>query len=149
MKRAAIRIDVLTIFPKMFQGVFSGSLLGKAREKKRIDLRVHDLRDYADDQHRTLDDRPFGGGPGMVLKPEPVFRALRALGVPEKKRKNTGPWVVYPSPQGRPFTQKRADQWSGKKHLVLLCGRYEGIDERLFPWIDEEISLGDVVYAGG
>lgn len=143
-----LRIDVLTLFPRMFDGAFTESLLGKAREKKLVDLRVRDIRDHADDKHRTADDRPYGGGPGMVMKPEPVYQALRAAGVSAKKRRG-GPTVIYLSPQGAPLTQPLADSLARKKRLVLLCGHYEGIDERLLEWIDLEVSVGDVVYTGG
>ena len=148
-KRPAIRVDVLTLFPKMFEGPFSESLLGKAQARGFVDLRVHDLRSFTTDRHRTMDARPYGGGPGMVMLAEPIFRALRSLGVPARKRKNRGPTVVFLSPQGKPLTQNRAAGLSKKKRLILLCGHYEGIDERLFSWIDEEISVGDVVYTGG
>jgi tRNA (guanine37-N1)-methyltransferase len=149
-KKQILRIDVLTIFPKMFDGVFSESLLGKAQQKGLVDLRVRDLRDHTDDKHRTVDDRPYGGGPGMVMKPEPLFQALRDMGVPAKKKKTAkAPLVIYLSPQGVPFTQDLANRLSREKHLVLLCGHYEGIDERLFEWIDLEICVGDVVYTGG
>jgi tRNA (guanine37-N1)-methyltransferase len=144
-----MRIDVLTIFPKMFEGPFSESLLGKARQKGLVDLRVTDIRDHADNKHRSVDDRPYGGGPGMVMMAEPLFRALRACGVPARKSAGKGPAVIYLSPQGRPLTQKLADELAKKKRLVLLCGHYEGIDERLSPWIDLEISVGEAVYTGG
>jgi tRNA (guanine37-N1)-methyltransferase len=139
----------------MFHGVFSESLLGKACDKGLVDLQVHNIRDYATDKHHTVDDRPYGGGPGMVMKPEPIFRALRALGVPARKSRGKAPrvedpWVIYLSPQGSPLTQDLADTLAAKYHrLILICGHYEGIDERLFPWIDLEVSVGDVVYTGG
>jgi tRNA (guanine37-N1)-methyltransferase len=149
-KKPVLRIDVVTIFPKMFQGVFSESLLGKACAKGLADLRVHDLRDHSDDKHRTVDDRPFGGGPGMVLKAEPVFRALRALGVPARKTaRRRGPLVIHLSPQGRPFRQADAAALAREKRIILLCGHYEGFDERLSRWVDLEISVGDAVYTGG
>ncbi|MBI4395689.1 MAG: tRNA (guanosine(37)-N1)-methyltransferase TrmD [Elusimicrobia bacterium] len=144
-----MRMDVLTIFPKMFPGVLSESLLGKAREKGLVDLRVQDIREHAEDKHRTVDDRPYGGGPGMVMKPEPLLRALRAVGVPEKKGKTSTPFVIYLSPQGVPLTQSLADDLARKKRLVFLCGHYEGVDERIFDWIDLEVSIGDVVLTGG
>ncbi len=144
-----MRIDILTIFPKMFDHVFSESLIGKAQEKKRVSIHAHNIRTHAHDKHRTVDDRPYGGGPGMVMKPEPIFQALRQLGVPVKKKKNSGPWVIHLSPQGKPLTQKKVNRLADKKHLILICGHYEGIDERLFNWIDEEISVGDAVYTGG
>jgi tRNA (guanine37-N1)-methyltransferase len=145
--RPVLRIDVLTIFPRMFEGAFSESLLGKARDKGLVDIRVHDLRDFTDDKHRTVDDRPFGGGPGMVMKPEPIFQALRALGAARKSKAR--PRVIYLSPQGRPFDQRLAVSLSKEKRLVLLCGHYEGIDERLSDFIDMEIALGDAVFTGG
>lgn len=144
-----LRIDVLTIFPKMVDAVLSESLIGKARDKKLLDLRVVDIRAFSDDKHKTVDDRLYGGGAGMLLKPEPLYRALRSVGVPHRKKRGKAPWVIYLSPQGNPFTQKIAEDLSKRKHLVLLCGHYEGIDERLFRWIDSEISLGEVVYTGG
>lgn len=145
-----LRIDILSIFPKMFDGPLTESLIGKAREQGRVDLRVMDIRDYTDDvKHHRVDDRPFGGGPGMVLRAEPVYKALRACGVPAKKKKGSGPIVIFMSPQGHPLTQALADGLAKKKHLVLLCGHYEGIDERLHEWIDFEVSVGDVVYTGG
>ncbi len=133
----------------MFEGVFTESLLGKARQKGLLDIRVRDIRDHADDRHRTVDDRPYGGGPGMVMKPEPLFRALRAAGVPARKRKGRGPWVVYLSPQGEPLTHGLAKSLARKKHLVLVCGHYEGVDERILDWVDAEVSVGDAVYTGG
>lgn len=131
----------------MFEGVFGESLLSKAREKGLVDLRVHDLRDHTDDKHRTADDRPYGGGPGMVMKPEPLYRSLKHVGATRKSKGR--PTVIYMSPQGRPLDQKLADQLSLQKRLVLICGHYEGIDERVMEWVDMEVSLGDVVLTGG
>jgi tRNA (guanine37-N1)-methyltransferase len=148
-RRSPFRVDVLTIFPRMFEGFFSESLLGKARQKGLADLRVHDIREHAEGRHRNVDDRPYGGGPGMVLMAEPVFRALRAAGVPEKPRKRSGPFVVFLSPQGKPLTQSLVRELGRKKHLVLLCGHYEGVDERVFDWIDLEVAVGEAVYTGG
>lgn len=151
----ALRIDVLTLFPRMFAGVFSESLLGRARDRKLVDLRISDIRDFALDKHRTADDRPYGGGPGMVLKPEPLWGALKSVGAgtPLKGlggRKNARrPTVIYLSPQGRPLTQPLADELAKKKRLVLIAGHYEGIDERIFDWVDFEVSVGDVVLTGG
>lgn len=148
--KAALGIDILTIFPRMFEGPLTESLVGKARERGRVDVRILDIRDFTDDEkHRTVDDRTYGGGPGMVMKAEPIFRAFRACGVPAAKKKGKGPLVVYMSPQGRPLTQALADELAKKKRLVILCGHYEGIDERLHDWIDLEVSVGDVVYTGG
>jgi tRNA (guanine37-N1)-methyltransferase len=152
----ALRIDVLTLFPRMFAGVFSESLLGRAQDRKLVDLRVSDIREFARDKHRTADDRPYGGGPGMVLKPEPLWGALKALGAGAPLRGKGArtsnarrPMVIYLSPQGRPLTQPLADELAKKKRLVLIAGHYEGIDERIFDWVDMEVSVGDVVLTGG
>jgi tRNA (guanine37-N1)-methyltransferase len=131
----------------MVAGPMGESLMGRAQEAGLIDIRVHDLRRWSDDlRHRKVDDRPFGGGAGMVLRPEPLYRALKDLGALKKKDK---PWVVYLSPQGRRFDQTKAKQLGKKRRIILLCGHYEGIDERVMAWVDEEISVGDVVLTGG
>lgn len=130
----------------MFQGPLEESLIGRAREKKLLDIRVHSLRKWSDDpRHQKVDDRPFGGGAGMVIRPEPIYRALKELGTGKRSKV----WVVYLSPQGRVLTQKRACELSKKKRLILLCGHYEGIDERVMEWVDEEVSIGDYVLTGG
>jgi tRNA (guanine37-N1)-methyltransferase len=131
----------------MFEAVLSESILKRAQAKGLVEVRVHDIRDWATDRHRTCDDRPFGGGPGMVLKPEPIDRAFRAvLGA----RKPKGARTVLLSPGGAPFTQEKAERLARVKRLVLLSGRYEGVDERVSRlWIDEEISIGDYVLSGG
>ena len=136
---AKLRIDVLTLFPKMFECIFSESILGKAQKNKIITIKVHDLRTYSRDKHRKVDDRPYGGGSGMVIKAEPVHRAI----------KDIGGRVILLSPQGKQFTQKCAMSLSKYRHLLLVCGRYEGIDERIMKDIDEEISIGDYVLTGG
>ena len=151
----ALRIDVLTLFPRMLEGVFSESLLGKARDKKLADVRVWDIRDFALDRHRQADDRPYGGGPGMVLKPEPLYSALKAVGAGAPlrgkgaRRSTRRPTVIYMSPQGRPLTQSLADELARKKRVVVIAGHYEGIDERILDWVDVEVSVGDVVLTGG
>ncbi|HOW27662.1 MAG TPA: tRNA (guanosine(37)-N1)-methyltransferase TrmD [Elusimicrobiota bacterium] len=149
MKRQPLTIDILTLFPKMFQGVFTESLIGKAQEKGLVRIQVHDIRTQATDRHRTADDRPFGGGPGMVLKPDPVFRTFRTLGIPADPKRKRRSTVVYLSPQGRRLDQKLVEFLSARKHLVLLCGHYEGVDERLMDWVDLEVSVGDAVLTGG
>lgn len=128
----------------MFQGPLTESLLGRAREKAQIDVRIHNLRDYTDDvRHKKVDDRPYGGGAGMVIRAEPIYRALKSL-------KHAGkPYIVYLSPQGRRLTQAKAQSLAKKSWLVLLCGHYEGIDERAMSLVDEEISIGDFVLTGG
>jgi tRNA (guanine37-N1)-methyltransferase len=146
-----VRIDIVTIFPEFF-GVLDVSLLGKARQQKLLDARVHDLRDFTHDRHRTVDDTPYGGGAGMVMKPEPWGEALDALlGDAEP-----GTVMVVPSPAGTPFTQAQARELALAPRLVFTCGRYEGIDQRVIdhartrPNVEvREISLGDYVLNGG
>jgi tRNA (guanine37-N1)-methyltransferase len=142
-----VRIDVVTIFPDALKPFFEAALLGKASERGLVDIRVHDLRDHTTDKHRKVDDEPFGGGPGMVMTPEPFFRAVEAIA---SERKPDDPRVVLLSPQGRPLTQKVARELAGLSWLVLLCGRYEGVDERVAVHLaDDELSIGDYVLAGG
>ena len=138
-----MRIDVLTLFPAMFAGPLDVSIVQRARSSGILDLHIHNLRDYTHDRHKTVDDRPFGGGPGMVLKPEPVFEAVESLARP-------GMRVILFSPAGRPFTQSVARELSGFQHLVLICGSYEGVDERVRETlVHEELSLGDFVLTNG
>ena len=137
------RIDVVTLFPGMFPGVLDESMLRVAQERKAVDIRVVDLRNYAEGRHRVADDYPFGGGGGMVLKPEPLFAAVDALRGPESR-------VVLLCPQGPTFTQATAERLARVPHLVLLCGHYEGVDERVrAELVDEELSIGDYVVTGG
>ena len=139
-----MRIDIVTIFPEYFSGPLDAALLGKARAKGLLDIRVHDLRAHTTDRHRTVDDEPFGGGPGMVMKPEPWFEAVEAIGGWEAARR------VLLTPAGRRFDQRAAERLSTEAHLVLMCGRYEGIDERVATGLaTDEISIGDYVLAGG
>ncbi|MEA5001477.1 MAG: tRNA (guanosine(37)-N1)-methyltransferase TrmD [Endomicrobiaceae bacterium] len=148
-----MRIDILTIFPEMFEGPLTCSLLAKAREKKILDINCSDIRSFTKDKHNTVDDRPFGGGPGMVMKPEPIYSALKSLGVKKKnslyKKPLKKPYVIYMSPQGQKLDTQKVKKLSKYEHLVLLCGHYEGIDERVMSWVDEEISIGDYVLTGG
>jgi len=138
-----MRIDVVTLFPGMFPGVLDESMLRVARERGAAEIRVVDLRDYTEGRHRVADDYPFGGGGGMVLKPEPLFTAVEALREP-------GSHVVLLCPQGPTFTQSTAERLAGAGHLVLLCGHYEGVDERVrTQLVDEEVSIGDYVLTGG
>ncbi len=137
------RIDVLTLFPRMLDGFLAESILGKGVERELISVRVHDLRAWTTDKHRTADDRPFGGGAGMVLKPEPVFAALEALQSPGALR-------VYLTPDGVPLSPKIAERLSKEEHLILLSGHYEGIDQRIRDGaIDLELSIGDYVLTNG
>lgn len=138
-----MRVDVFTIFPEIFEGPLSASLLARAVAAGMLDVRVHDLRDWTTDRHRSVDDESFGGGPGMVLKPEPVFAAVESLD-PDRGR------VVLLSPAGRRLDQALVTELAAEEHLTLLCGRYEGVDERVVEGLPaEEISIGDYVMSGG
>ncbi|HWL38402.1 MAG TPA: tRNA (guanosine(37)-N1)-methyltransferase TrmD [Frankiaceae bacterium] len=140
-----MRVDVVTIFPEFF-GPLDVSLLGKARERGLVDLRVHDLREHTGDVHRTVDDAPFGGGPGMVMKPEPWYAAMAKVAGSGDGR----PRVVVPTPSGRLLTQSLVEELAAEPWLAIACGRYEGIDRRVIDrWADDEVSLGDYVLAGG
>ncbi|MBU1924511.1 MAG: tRNA (guanosine(37)-N1)-methyltransferase TrmD [Candidatus Omnitrophica bacterium] len=137
-----MQIDVLTLFPRMFEGILNESILKRAQENKKAKIKVHDLRRWTHDKRRTVDDKPYGGGPGMVIKPEPVYEACDAL-----CRKNTH--VILLTPQGRTFNQKIAWQLLKRKHILLICGHYEGFDERIRMLAKEEISIGDYVLTCG
>lgn len=139
-------IDVLTIFPGMFRGPWDESIIKRAREKGLVEVRTWDIRDFSVDKHRTVDDYSFGGGTGMVMKPEPIFRAVEEV---QKFRSSRG-WIILMCPQGRVFDQEKARTLSRQEHLIILCGHYEGIDERVRQYlVDEEISIGDYVLTGG
>ena len=132
-----MRIDVLTLFPGMFAGPLDESIIRRARDEGRLDLRIVNLRDYAHDRHKTVDDRPFGGGPGMLLKPEPIFEAVASLRGADTR-------VILLSPVGRVFNQAIARELAAATHLLLLCGSYEGVDERVrAALVDDELSAGD------
>ena len=138
-----MKIDVLTLFPAMFAGPLDESIIKRARAAGLLDLKIHNLRDWAHDRHKTVDDRPFGGGPGMLLKPEPLFEAIEEL-----KRKSTR--VVLLSPAGRKFNQQIARELAAQKHLLLVTGHYEGFDERVRERLaDDELSIGDYVLTNG
>lgn len=138
-----MRIDVLTLFPGMFSGPLDESIIRRARDQGLLDLRMHNFREWTHDRHRTVDDRPFGGGPGMLMKPEPIFEAVESLRGPETR-------VVLLSPVGRRFTQSIAMELAALPHLVLLCGSYEGVDERVREYlVDDELSIGDYVLTNG
>ncbi|MCA9972352.1 MAG: tRNA (guanosine(37)-N1)-methyltransferase TrmD [Anaerolineales bacterium] len=138
-----MQIDILTLFPGMFPGYLNESILGRAQALGRLAVRVHNLRDHAEGRHRVTDEPPFGGGGGMVLKPEPIFRAVEALAP------GAAP-VILTSPQGRPFTQQVAQELAAHARLLILCGRYEGMDERVRAHlVTHEISIGDYVLTGG
>ena len=137
-------IDVITIFPRMFDSPFAESIIHRAREREQFTLRVHNLRDYCSDRHRVVDDYPYGGGAGMVMRPEPAFRALQSLRDPQC----TGE-VLLPSPSGKPFTQDLAQHLATLQQLIIFCPHYEGLDERVNTLVDREISLGDYILTGG
>jgi len=138
-------VDVITIFPEMFAGPMSTSIVGSARERGLLELRLHDLRDYTSDRHRTTDDYPYGGGPGMVMKPEPLVAAIQSA----RDLEPDGAPVAILTPSGRPFDQAQARTLGALDRLILVCGRYEGIDERVFAHADMTISIGDYVLTGG
>ena len=139
-----MRIDILTLFPEMFTGVLSSSILGKASEKEIVEFHVGNFRDFSESKHGTVDDTPYGGGGGMVLKPEPLFRAVEAMSTDKKPR------VILMCPQGVPYNQKLAEELAQEEHLVFICGHYEGYDERIREHlVTDEISIGDYVLTGG
>ena len=141
-----MKFDIVTIFPRMIEAALQDGILGRAIQRGLVDVAVHDLRDFTDDRHRVVDDVPYGGGPGMVLKPEPVFKAVETI----SQERGTPTAVILTSPQGRPFSHVEAERLSGLDHVALLCGRYEGIDERVRERLaTEEISIGDYVLTGG
>ncbi|MEK3882110.1 tRNA (guanosine(37)-N1)-methyltransferase TrmD [Paenibacillus sp. PL2-23] len=141
-----MRIDVLTLFPEMFEGVFGSSILGKAKEKGLVSLEAINFRQYSTNKHSTVDDYPYGGGGGMVLKPEPVFAAVEEL----QARSESKTRVILMCPQGESFTQRKAEELAKEEHLVLICGHYEGYDERIREHlVTDELSIGDYVLTGG
>ncbi len=147
-----LKIDVLTIFPEYFSEIFEFGIIRRAKLAGIVEINIHDIREYATDKHKMVDDRPFGGGDGMVLKPEPLFAAIENLiGTSERDAYHTGTRVVMLTPQGKPLKQADAGELAGDtKHLILICGRYEGIDERVNEaLVTDEISIGDYVLSGG
>lgn len=137
-----MRIDILTLVPQMFQGPLSESLLKKAQEKGLLSLNIVNIRDFTADKHKTADDTPYGGGPGMVMKPGPIAKALSQFSSRDSH-------VILMCPTGRPLTQEMIKALAKQKHLIILCGHYEGVDERIKELVDEEISIGDYVLTGG
>lgn len=149
MKNKALRFDILTIFPGMFSCYLDESMMKRAKARKLIDIRVHDLRAWATSKHRQVDDRLFGGGPGMLLKVEPIYRALKALKALRSTAKKR-PYVILLSPRGTRFTQRVAERLVKHERIVFVCGRYEGVDQRVTDHlVDEEVSIGDFVLTGG
>ena len=137
-----MKIDILTLFPKMFEGFLTESIIGRAIKNNKVEINIHNIRDYSKDPHKKVDDYGFGGGQGMVLMPQPIFDAVEDL-------KKEDSLVILLTPQGKPFKQQMAYQLKENKHLILICGHYEGFDERIRTLADIEISLGDFVLTGG
>jgi tRNA (guanine37-N1)-methyltransferase len=148
-----MKFEIVTIFPDFFRGPLDYGIVRRAREAELIEILIHDLRAFTADRHKTVDDRPFGGGEGMVLKPEPLFDCVESLGMASREQRIAGgtkETVVLLSPQGRMFTQSVAEEMAQLERIVLICGRYEGVDERVAEGLaDQEISIGDYVLSGG
>lgn len=136
-------IDIITLFPQMFAGPFEESMLKRAQDKGILEITIHDLRQWAGDERGTVDDKPYSGGPGMILMVEPIYRALESLRRPTREK------IILLTPQGKKFSQDRARELSKLDHLILIAGHYEGFDERVRSLVDEEISIGDYVLTGG
>lgn len=143
-----MRIDVVTLFPEMFRGPLDSSIIGRARERGLLSIHLWNIRDFADDKHRVVDEPPYGGGPGMILKAPPVYRAVEHIWE-HHAAPGTKPYTILMSPQGVPLKQSRVRELAQMPHLVLLCGHYEGIDERVRYLADDEISIGDYILTGG
>jgi tRNA (guanine37-N1)-methyltransferase len=140
-----MKFKIITIFPRIFDSYLNESIIGRAQANKIISVKTSDLRDYATDKRRSVDDTPYGGGAGMVMKVEPLYKAIKAA----VKRKNPKRKIILLSAKGRPWTQELAKKYSQLDELVFICGRYEGVDERILNFIDEEVSVGDYVLTGG
>ncbi|MFH0852788.1 MAG: tRNA (guanosine(37)-N1)-methyltransferase TrmD [bacterium] len=144
-----MRFDIITIFPTIFDSYCQESIIKRARQKKLLDLRIHDLRKFTKDKHRKTDDRPYGGGPGMVMNIQPIDRALRKIVGPKLPLKSKKKQVILLTPQGKFFTQKTAQSLSDIDQVILVCGRYEGFDERVRALVNQQISIGPYVLTGG
>ena len=141
-----MRIDILTLFPEMFDGVFNGSILKRAQEREAVQLNTVNFRDFSENKHKKVDDYPYGGGAGMLLAPQPIFDAVEHV----KRQSTETPRVILMCPQGEPFTQAKAEELANEKHLIFVCGHYEGFDERIKQHLaTDELSLGDYVLTGG
>jgi tRNA (guanine37-N1)-methyltransferase len=141
-----MRIDILTLFPEMFEAVLKESIIGRAVDKKLLELEFHNIRDYSDNKHKKVDDYPYGGGLGMIMQCQPIFAAVEAI----REKLGEKPHIILMSPQGRTFDQSKAEELSCYKNITIICGHYEGIDERVTEaLVDEEISIGDFVLTGG
>lgn len=141
-----LRVDILTLFPSMFEGAFNDSIIKRAITKKLIRVSVHNLRDWSKDRHKKVDDKPYGGGPGMVLSCQPIFDAVKEL---RKRAKGQRPRVILMSAQGKTFDQRIAEKLAKKRHLIFICGHYEGVDARVSRIVTDEISIGNYVLTGG
>lgn len=137
-----MKFNIITIFPEIFDSYFNESIIKRAQDKKKIKINIHNLRDYTKDKHKSVDDKPYGGGPGMVMMVEPIYKAIKKI----KKGKAK---VILFSPKGKTFDQKMANRYSKLDNLIMVCGRYEGVDERVKKFVDEEVSIGDYVLTGG
>jgi tRNA (guanine37-N1)-methyltransferase len=137
-----MKIDIVTLFPEVVEASLSSSIVGRAREKGVVKINYQNPRDFATDRHKTVDDRPYGGGPGMLMKAEPLYQSVKKL----RREKSL---VIMTSPRGKVFNQETAKELAQKKHLIFVCGHYEGVDARIYPEIDLEISLGDFILTGG
>ena len=138
-----MEIHILTLFPEMFEGPFQNSILKRACDRLLLSIKIIDFREFSEDKHHKVDDYPFGGGPGMVLKPEPLFRCLNSIPLAPEAR------VILLSPQGETFRQAKAEELAREQHLVIICGHYEGIDDRVRHLATDEISMGDYILTGG
>src|ERR1044072_5867399 len=147
----ALRIDIISIFPGYFREAFDYGIIRRALAAQLVEIKAHDLRSWTSDKHKVVDDRPFGGGDGMVLKPEPIFAAVESLtGARRREDVPSGKRIALLSPQGKPFTQMMANEFADCEQLVLICGRYEGVDERVADaLVTDEVSIGDYVLSGG
>lgn len=137
-----MKIDILTLFPDMFDGFLSESIIGRAIKDRKVEINIYNIRNYSNDPHKKVDDYPFGGGKGMVLMPQPIFDAVKDL-----KRQDS--FVILTTPQGEVYNQKKAYELKNKKHIIIICGHYEGFDERIRTLADLELSLGDFILTGG
>lgn len=145
-----MKFDIFTIFPHIFDFYFNTSILKRAQEKKQVLIKIHDIRAWAEDKYKTVDDRPYGGGPGMILKVDPIYRALKRIKKsPLKANLSMTEKVILLTPKGKQFDQKMAKRLTKFDRIILLCGRYEGVDERVIKFVDEQISVGPYVLSGG
>src|SRR3990167_5428907 len=142
-----MKIDIITIFPNMFNGIFDWGIISQAKKENLVEINIHDLRDFTHDKHKQVDDRPFGGGAGMVLKPEPLFEAVEHI---KSESPDSSPKVIFLTPKGKTLTQEKTESLSKEDHLILICGRYEGVDQRVIDsLVDEQISIGSYILSGG